>query len=46
MELLQAVVNGLLIGGVYAAISIGLTLVFGVMSIVNFALDFDASPAN
>jgi branched-chain amino acid transport system permease protein len=37
MELLQAVVNGLLIGGVYAVISIGLTLVFGVMSIVNFA---------
>ena len=37
MELLQAIVNGLLIGGVYAVISIGLTLVFGVMSIVNFA---------
>ena len=37
MEFLQAVVNGLLIGGVYAVISIGLTLVFGVMSIVNFA---------
>ena len=37
MELVQAVVNGLLIGGVYAVISIGLTLVFGVMSIVNFA---------
>lgn len=37
MELVQAVVNGLLIGGVYAVISIGLTLVFGVMSIINFA---------
>lgn len=37
MEFLQAVVNGLLIGGVYAVISIGLTLVFGVMSIINFA---------
>ena len=37
MELLQAIINGLLIGGVYAVISIGLTLVFGVMSIVNFA---------
>ena len=37
MEFLQAVINGLLIGGVYAVISIGLTLVFGVMSIVNFA---------
>lgn len=37
MELVQALVNGLLIGGVYAVVSIGLTLVFGVMSIVNFA---------
>ncbi|MGE0315197.1 MAG: branched-chain amino acid ABC transporter permease [Lautropia sp.] len=37
MEVLQALVNGLLIGGVYAVVSIGLTLVFGVMSIVNFA---------
>ncbi|MDT3680371.1 MAG: branched-chain amino acid ABC transporter permease [Burkholderiaceae bacterium] len=37
MELVQAIVNGLLIGGVYAVISIGLTLVFGVMSIINFA---------
>lgn len=37
MPLLQALINGLLIGGVYAVVSIGLTLVFGVMSIVNFA---------
>jgi branched-chain amino acid transport system permease protein len=33
----QALLDGLMIGGVYAIISIGLTLVFGVMGIVNFA---------
>jgi branched-chain amino acid transport system permease protein len=37
VSLLQAIVDGLLIGGVYAIISIGLTLVYGVMGIVNFA---------
>lgn len=35
--LLQALVNGILIGGVFAVISVGLALVFGVMDIVNFA---------
>ncbi len=35
--LIQLVVSGLLMGGVYALISIGLTLIFGVMRIVNFA---------
>jgi branched-chain amino acid transport system permease protein len=33
----QAVVNGLLIGGIYALVSIGVTLIFGVVKIVNFA---------
>src|SRR6202021_2505822 len=32
-----AVVNGLLIGGIYALVSIGVTLIFGVVKIVNFA---------
>ncbi|MFZ1967683.1 MAG: branched-chain amino acid ABC transporter permease [Bradyrhizobium sp.] len=37
MSFLQAILDGLLVGGVYAVISIGLTLVYGVMGIVNFA---------
>jgi branched-chain amino acid transport system permease protein len=35
--LAQAVVNGLLIGGIYTLVSIGVTLIFGVVKIVNFA---------
>lgn len=34
---LQLVANGLLLGGAYAIISIGLTLIFGVVRVVNFA---------
>jgi branched-chain amino acid transport system permease protein len=34
---IQAVVNGIMIGGIYALISVGLTLIFGVMDVVNFA---------
>lgn len=33
----QAIVTGTLLGGVYALVSIGLTLIFGVLGIVNFA---------
>ncbi|RAR50176.1 amino acid/amide ABC transporter membrane protein 1 (HAAT family) [Paraburkholderia unamae] len=33
----QLLVNGLLLGGAYAIISIGLTLIFGVVRVVNFA---------
>jgi len=33
----QAVVTGLLIGGVYGLVAMGLTLIFGVLDIVNFA---------
>jgi len=34
---IQLVINGLLLGGIYALLSIGLTLIFGVLEIVNFA---------
>lgn len=34
---IQLIINGLLLGGVYAIISIGLTLIFGVVRVVNFA---------
>ncbi|MFA5027377.1 MAG: branched-chain amino acid ABC transporter permease [Candidatus Methylomirabilota bacterium] len=34
---LQVTVSGLLIGGVYALLSIGLTMIFGVVRIINFA---------
>lgn len=34
---MQAILNGILIGGIYSLISVGLSLVFGVMDIVNFA---------
>ena len=35
--ILQATVGGLLLGGIYALLSAGLTLIFGVMRVINFA---------
>jgi branched-chain amino acid transport system permease protein len=35
--ILQAIVTGILLGGVYSLICVGLTLTFGVMRIINFA---------
>jgi branched-chain amino acid transport system permease protein len=35
--LVQLLINGLLLGGIYAIISIGLTLIFGIVRVVNFA---------
>ncbi len=37
MIFVELLVSGLLLGGVYALISIGLTLIFGVLRVVNFA---------
>ena len=36
-KLLQTMASGLLSGGIYALIGIGLTIIFGVMRVVNFA---------
>ena len=34
---LQAIVNGFLVGGVYSLMALGLSLIFGVMRVINFA---------
>ncbi len=36
-ELIQHLVNALIVGGTYALLGIGLTLIFGIMNVVNFA---------
>ena len=36
-QLLQHLLNGLLLGSTYSLLGIGLTLVFGLMNVVNFA---------
>jgi branched-chain amino acid transport system permease protein len=36
-QLSEAIVNGILLGGVYALMAVGLTLIFGVLDIINIA---------
>ena len=35
--IIELLLNGLFVGGVFALFSVGLTLIFGIMNIVNFA---------
>ena len=35
--LLQLILNGVMVGGMYAIIAVGLTLIFGIVRVVNFA---------
>lgn len=37
MDFLSALVNGISMGAIYGLIALGLTLIFGIMKIINFA---------
>jgi branched-chain amino acid transport system permease protein len=37
LDIAQTAVDGLMVGGLYATVAVGLTLVFGIMGILNFA---------
>ena len=35
---IQAIIDGILVGGVYAAIGLGLSIAYGVMGVVNWRM--------
>lgn len=37
MEILQSLINGILLGGIYAVVGIGLSMIFGIVRLVNLA---------
>jgi len=37
MDLIQTLLDGLMVGGLYATVAVGVTLVFGIMGVLNFA---------
>lgn len=37
MEIFQSLINGILLGGIYAAVGIGLSMIFGIVRMVNLA---------
>jgi branched-chain amino acid transport system permease protein len=37
MEILQSLINGILLGGIYAAVGVGLSMIFGIVRMVNLA---------
>jgi branched-chain amino acid transport system permease protein len=36
-DIAQTIVDGLMVGGLYASVAVGITLVFGIMGVLNFA---------
>jgi len=37
LDIVQTAFDGLMVGGLYASVALGITLVFGLMGILNFA---------
>ena len=37
MHILQTIINGILLGGIYAVLGIGMTMIFGIVKLTNLA---------